>query len=74
MLPPLLVKVDKNKTVMLDQPALLLRPDGDTKDDFRIISQGRSVHVLNAPSPAPTAALAIGDHIADAAEAQGLFG
>ncbi len=31
--------------------ALLLRPDGDTKDDFRIISQGRSVHVLNAPSP-----------------------
>ena len=54
--------------------ALLLRPDGDTKDDFRIISQGRSVHVLNAPSPAATAALAIGDHIADAAEAQGLFG
>ena len=53
--------------------ALLLRPDGDTKDDFRIISQGRSVHVLNAPSPAATASLAIGDHIADAAEAQGLF-
>ena len=54
--------------------ALLLRPDGDTKDDFRIIAQGRSVHVLNAPSPAATASLAIGDHIADAAEAQGLIG
>ena len=53
--------------------ALLLRPDGDTKDDFRIIAQGRSVHVLNAPSPAATASLAIGDHIADAVEKQGLF-
>jgi len=30
--------------------------------------------VLNAPSPAATASLAIGDHIADAAEAQGLIG
>lgn len=53
--------------------ALLLRPDGDTKDDFRIIAQGRSVHVLNAPSPAATASLAIGDHIADAVEKQGLL-
>jgi L-2-hydroxyglutarate oxidase len=53
--------------------ALLLRPDGDTKDDFRIISQGRSVHVLNAPSPAATASLAIGDHIADEVERQGLL-
>jgi len=53
--------------------ALLLRPDGDTKDDFRIIAKGRSVHVLNAPSPAATASLAIGDHIADAVEKQGLL-
>lgn len=53
--------------------ALLLRPDGDTKDDFRIIAQARSVHVLNAPSPAATASLAIGDHIADAVEKQGLL-
>ena len=53
--------------------ALLLRPDGDTKDDFRIISQGRSVHVLNAPSPAATASLAIGDHIADEVDRQGLL-
>ena len=53
--------------------ALLLRPDGDTKDDFRIIAQGHSVHVLNAPSPAATASLAIGDHIADAVEKQGLL-
>ena len=51
--------------------ALLLRPDGDTKDDFRIIAQGRSVHVLNAlPAATP---LAIGDHIADAVEKQGLL-
>lgn len=53
--------------------ALLLSPDGDTKDDFRIVSQGRSVHVLNAPSPAATASLAIGDHIADEVERQGLL-
>ena len=53
--------------------ALLLGPEGDTKDDFRIIAQGRSVHVLNAPSPAATASLAIGDHIADEVERQGLL-
>jgi L-2-hydroxyglutarate oxidase len=33
-------------------------------DDFRIIESGRMVHVLNAPSPAATAALAIGSEIA----------
>lgn len=45
--------------------ALLLREDGDTKDDFRIVysDHGRSIHVLNAPSPAATASLAIGDDI-----------
>ncbi|MGY6560962.1 MAG: L-2-hydroxyglutarate oxidase [Luteibaculaceae bacterium] len=44
--------------------ALLLSQDGDTRDDFRIEVQGNSVHVLNAPSPAATAALAIGDYVA----------
>jgi len=37
--------------------------DGSLIDDFKIERQGRSIHVLNAPSPAATAALAIGDHI-----------
>src|SRR5690606_19863082 len=35
--------------------ALLLREDGDTRDDFRIETQDTSIHVLNAPSPAATA-------------------
>lgn len=47
--------------------ALLLGTDGDTRDDFRIEYTDHSIHVLNAPSPAATAALAIGEHIADLA-------
>ncbi len=43
--------------------ALLLGQDGDTRDDFRIEYTHNSIHVLNAPSPAATAALAIGDDI-----------
>jgi L-2-hydroxyglutarate oxidase len=48
--------------------ALLLAQDGDTKDDFRIEYHGNSIHVLNAPSPAATASLAIGGYIAEEAE------
>lgn len=48
--------------------ALLLRDDGDTRDDFRIEYHGNSIHVLNAPSPAATASLAIGGYIAEEAE------
>lgn len=48
--------------------ALLLSQDGDTRDDFRISYTDRNIHVLNAPSPAATAALAIGEHIASLAE------
>jgi L-2-hydroxyglutarate oxidase len=48
--------------------ALLLSEDGDTRDDFRIEYTNHSIHVLNAPSPAATAALAIGDNIREMAE------
>ena len=34
-------------------------------DDFCIQTEGRMVHVLNAPSPAATASLSIGEHIAE---------
>ena len=44
--------------------ALLLNQKGDTKDDFRIECKGRSIHVLNAPSPAATASLAIAEQVA----------
>lgn len=48
--------------------AMLLSEKGDTKDDFRIEYKGKSIHVLNAPSPAATACLAIGDAICDMAK------
>ena len=43
--------------------AQALGPDGELIDDFRIERKGNSIHVLNAPSPAATASLAIGDYI-----------
>lgn len=48
--------------------ALLLGADGDTRDDFRIEYTDKSIHVLNAPSPAATASLAIGGYVADIAK------
>ncbi|NUM51755.1 MAG: L-2-hydroxyglutarate oxidase [Flavobacteriales bacterium] len=48
--------------------ALLLREDGDTRDDFRIEYKQNSIHVLNAPSPAATACLAIGNDIKEMAK------
>ena len=45
--------------------AMLLNTAGETGDDFRIETTDRSIHVLNAPSPAATASLAIGDYVVD---------
>jgi L-2-hydroxyglutarate oxidase LhgO len=39
--------------------------DGALVDDFVIERAGRTIHVVNAPSPGATACLAIGRHIAD---------
>lgn len=44
--------------------AQALRRSGDLVDDFEFADGQRSVHVVNAPSPAATASLAIGDAIA----------
>jgi L-2-hydroxyglutarate oxidase len=41
--------------------------EGRLVDDFSIVRTASSVHVLNAPSPAATASLAIGDQVADLA-------
>ena len=43
--------------------AQALGPNGELIDDFRIERQRNSIHVLNAPSPAATASLAIGDYV-----------
>jgi L-2-hydroxyglutarate oxidase len=45
--------------------AQALNPDGSLVDDFMIKYHGRTIHVCNAPSPAATASLEIGDYIAD---------
>ena len=47
--------------------AQAVSPDGSLVDDFRIVATEDAVHVLNAPSPAATASIAIGRHVADLA-------
>lgn len=47
--------------------AQLLERSGDLCDDFKIKKTARGLHVLNAPSPAATASLAIGDSISSLA-------
>lgn len=48
--------------------AQALLADGSLVDDFRFASGPAMLHVLNAPSPAATASLAIAKHIATVAE------
>jgi L-2-hydroxyglutarate oxidase len=47
--------------------AQAVAPDGKLVDDFAIRGADRMIHVLNAPSPAATASLAIGRSIAEMA-------
>ena len=44
--------------------AQAVTPKGSMVDDFLILEAPNAIHVLNAPSPAATASLAIGRHIA----------
>jgi L-2-hydroxyglutarate oxidase len=46
--------------------AQAVRRDGRLHDDFALRRSGPVVHVLNAPSPAATASLLIGEHVAAA--------
>jgi L-2-hydroxyglutarate oxidase len=50
--------------------AMALEPDGQLVDDFRFVQTERMIHTLNAPSPAATASLAIGETIAGMAAHQ----
>jgi (S)-2-hydroxyglutarate dehydrogenase len=47
--------------------AQAVTPQGSLVDDFKIVEALNAIHVLNAPSPAATASLAIGGHIAELA-------
>ncbi len=48
--------------------AMALDPYGDMIEDFKIEYRENSIHVLNAPSPAASACLAIGEEITNMAE------
>ncbi|MFN8101906.1 MAG: L-2-hydroxyglutarate oxidase [Mycobacterium sp.] len=50
--------------------AQAVRRDGSLIHDFAVAQTARMVHVLNSPSPAATAALPIGDHLAGLAVAR----
>ena len=53
--------------------AQALKPDGSLVDDFQFVPSGKVLHVLNVPSPAATASLAIGKAIVEmATESLGL--
>lgn len=44
--------------------AQAMRADGNLVEDFDLIERANAIHVLNAPSPAATACLAIGEELA----------
>lgn len=48
--------------------AMALGPEGDMIEDFKIEYKNNSIHVLNAPSPAATSALAIGEAVSEMAQ------
>ena len=48
--------------------AQALEASGKLVDDFRIVEADRMIHVLNAPSPAATASISIGNYIAELAK------
>ena len=47
--------------------AQAVAPDGSLVDDFSVVESPHAVHVVNAPSPAATASLAIGGYVSDIA-------
>jgi L-2-hydroxyglutarate oxidase len=47
--------------------AQAVEEDGTLVDDFRILEAEHMIHVLNAPSPAATASLSIGETLAERA-------
>ncbi|WDL97571.1 L-2-hydroxyglutarate oxidase [Alicyclobacillus sp. ALC3] len=57
------IKADDLEPAPAGVRAQALKPDGSMVDDFFIIRGTRTLHVCNAPSPAATASLKIGEYI-----------
>ena len=45
--------------------AMAITPAGEMHDDFAFLETERCIHVVNAPSPAATASLRIGEYVAE---------
>ena len=61
MIPTL--KIDDIEQARSGVRAIALEKNGHVLDDFKIVNNKNNIHVLNAPSPAATACLAIGENI-----------
>ncbi len=57
------LKMDEMEPGRSGVRAMALDPDGQMIDDFKIEYMEQSIHVLNAPSPAATSSLAIGEEV-----------
>jgi L-2-hydroxyglutarate oxidase len=57
------IQVDDLQTGGAGVRAQAMSPDGNLVQDFCFVNRRRALHVLNAPSPAATASLAIGEAI-----------
>ncbi len=65
------VQIDDLETGGAGVRAQAMSPDGTLVQDFSFVRGRNALHVLNAPSPAATASLAIGGEIAEQVAAQG---
>ena len=61
------LEMDDLQTGRAGVRAMALAPEGEMIDDFSIEHNDNAIHVLNAPSPAATASLAIGKAIEEMA-------
>lgn len=61
------IRADQLRVSPAGVRAMALLPNGEIMDDFYFETTENEVHVLNAPSPAATAGLAIGDEIVEKA-------
>ncbi len=64
------IQVDDLETGGAGVRAQAMLPDGTLVQDFHIIERHHALHILNAPSPAATASLSIGEFVARKALAQ----